>query len=346
MSCGLPQPAAVSLEVQSQTTAPFPSPLQNQTAQQTLADGAKKVLGHLLPNDSAFVRLALHRAAEQDKWNGIFSSKLIELLDSIDDLKSEIRRRMEIVESAAKAEALLVDEMAKVADLTSALADIEHSWNAMKIDLEAAIRHYRDARRLRITSGEALQDAYGRLTECKKLLGESTSRYDEAAEVALSGKVAYEQSKVNLEAASSEYRAASYLLSQKIAAVESASERLRAAEHVQIQAAGLARNADLKASSALVDLEHAKTETNDAKRESKSARDAYILAHKKLQLILRWVIVAGAFSWTAAGWMAWWATRERLMFTIAAAETFMLALLFVYLIVEMSLKARRGQRDS
>ena len=62
-----------------------------------------KVFGELVsPNDPELVEKTLARLAEQDTWNDVFSTKLIELLDNIDLLKCESRERLRSVESAAQ----------------------------------------------------------------------------------------------------------------------------------------------------------------------------------------------------------------------------------------------------
>jgi len=59
-----------------------------------------KFLSELLsPADQELVEKTLARIDQQDTWNDVFSTKLIELLDNIDLLKSEIRERMRIAES-------------------------------------------------------------------------------------------------------------------------------------------------------------------------------------------------------------------------------------------------------
>jgi hypothetical protein len=62
-----------------------------------------KTLGDLLsPNDPELVEKTLARIAKQDTWNDVFSTKLIELLDNIDLLKSEIRAKMRTLESVTQ----------------------------------------------------------------------------------------------------------------------------------------------------------------------------------------------------------------------------------------------------
>jgi len=48
--------------------------------------------------DAEVVKKTLARIDEQDKWNDVFSTKLIELLDNIDGIKGEIRERARRVE--------------------------------------------------------------------------------------------------------------------------------------------------------------------------------------------------------------------------------------------------------
>jgi hypothetical protein len=60
-------------------------------------------IGDLLsPNDPELVEKTLARIAEQDTWNDVFSTKLIEVLDNIDLLKTEHRQKLRAVEAAAQ----------------------------------------------------------------------------------------------------------------------------------------------------------------------------------------------------------------------------------------------------
>lgn len=53
------------------------------------------------PSDPELVAKTLTRIAEQDTWNDVFSTKLIDVLDNIDGLKSELRTKMRSVEQSA-----------------------------------------------------------------------------------------------------------------------------------------------------------------------------------------------------------------------------------------------------
>jgi hypothetical protein len=53
------------------------------------------------PNDPALVEKTLTRLEEQDTWNDVFSTKLIELLDNVDAIKIETRAKLRSLEELA-----------------------------------------------------------------------------------------------------------------------------------------------------------------------------------------------------------------------------------------------------
>lgn len=54
-----------------------------------------KFAGDLLsPNDPELVQKTLTRIDEQDRWNDVFSTKLIELLDKQDGMRSDLRNKL------------------------------------------------------------------------------------------------------------------------------------------------------------------------------------------------------------------------------------------------------------
>ena len=68
----------------------------------------KKAADLFNPSDPELVEKTLARIAEQDTWNDVFSTKLIDLLDNIDGLKAGLRERMRSVElSGAEAKQCL-----------------------------------------------------------------------------------------------------------------------------------------------------------------------------------------------------------------------------------------------
>jgi hypothetical protein len=53
------------------------------------------------PNDPVLVEKTLTRLEEQDTWNDVFSTKLIELLDNVDAIKIETRAKLRSLEELA-----------------------------------------------------------------------------------------------------------------------------------------------------------------------------------------------------------------------------------------------------
>jgi cation transport ATPase len=91
----------------------------------------------LAPKDPVLVEKTLMRIDEQDKWNDVFSTKLIELLDNIDNLKADVRERLRQAHAVLRAEAMLVDEASKLeefqkkyenAQVALAEARLEHNY--------------------------------------------------------------------------------------------------------------------------------------------------------------------------------------------------------------------------
>lgn len=95
--------------------------------------GIMKTVGEIfLPNDPELVEKTLGRLNEQDKWNDVFSTKLIELLDKIDEVKAEIREslrkadaRLQKAESVTQAETILLEHAARFGDASQRL-EIAH----------------------------------------------------------------------------------------------------------------------------------------------------------------------------------------------------------------------------
>lgn len=58
--------------------------------------------------DPQVIELVDKRMAEQDKWNDVFSTKLIELLDKSDTVRADIRKRLNQIAAASRAQEELV----------------------------------------------------------------------------------------------------------------------------------------------------------------------------------------------------------------------------------------------
>ena len=140
--------------------------------------GILKKVGDLLsPSDPELVEKTLARLNEQDTWNDVFSTKLIELLDKIDQIKSEIRKRLrnaderiQRAESVTQAESILREKAAQFGDAS---------------------------RRLE-TAHAAEERAYGAALDAKRILEKSTVALDEARNQALHARSIAEDASVRL----------------------------------------------------------------------------------------------------------------------------------------------------
>lgn len=291
----------------------------------TILDAAKDFLGLFAPKDSEFVKLALNRIDEQDQWNDVFSTKLIELLDNIDAIRGDLRSRMRTIEAAVQAESLLIDEAAKAVDLSKKFSDAERSFKGMREQLGAATTAYHGAQSLRAESQRILDEAKGRFTRSEALLIEAISRHQSASESLTSATEKYQQSTGNLASSASAYDNASASVKSATNTLEGAAERLRLAENTQQQASTLAHSAmqdSEKASSALVE---ARRLAESAAGRLALAEDRHLRAAHLSGLTVRVAVLAVALSWTATGWFVWISSRMRPTFWIAVTLSLMMA---------------------
>ncbi|MGA8728540.1 MAG: hypothetical protein WB608_07295 [Terracidiphilus sp.] len=140
--------------------------------------GILKKVGDLLsPSDPELVEKTLARINEQDTWNDVFSTKLIELLDKVDQIKSEIRQRLrdadkriQRAESVTQAESILREKAAQFGDasrrLETAQAAEERAsaaaLNAMR-SLEKATATFEECRKESAHARSMAEDANARL---------------------------------------------------------------------------------------------------------------------------------------------------------------------------------------
>ena len=129
-----------------------------------------QLFGELVsPNDPELVEKTLARINEQDKWNDVFSKKLIELLDNIDHLKAEIRERMRLAEVNGN----------------TACASLERAEHAHK----AAAEHTLEAERLlevEIRKGAQLAEAT--ISAARASLEQAQRAHNEANEQVLEAR--------------------------------------------------------------------------------------------------------------------------------------------------------------
>jgi hypothetical protein len=118
--------------------------------------GIMKAVGEIFsPNDPELVEKTLGKLNEQDKWNDIFSTKLIELLDKIDEVKAEIREslrkadaRLQEAESATQAEATLMEHATRFGDASQRLEIARNSEKGAEANYLAAKQSTEQAEQL------------------------------------------------------------------------------------------------------------------------------------------------------------------------------------------------------
>lgn len=125
------------------------------------------------PDDPELVKKTLARLSEQDTWNDVFSTKLIELLDKIDKVKSEIRERLsnaderiQRAESVTQAESLLLEKASEFGDASRRLELAEAAQERASLSaanaknqLEEATSALDSARKLAVKAMSLADDA-------------------------------------------------------------------------------------------------------------------------------------------------------------------------------------------
>jgi hypothetical protein len=165
-----------------------------------------KAIGDLLsPNDPELVAKTLLRLEKQDEWNDIFSTILIDLLDSNDNIKSEIRQalrgvqqRLAQAESATQAESALKERTAALGDLidlferaqeaeqraTSQAASAHKQLSAATALAGQARTHAEDAKRLAAEARRLLGESQGAFENARTVLSDATARAGRAETLA------------------------------------------------------------------------------------------------------------------------------------------------------------------
>lgn len=158
-------------------------------------------IGRLLsPNDPELVEKTLARIAEQDTWNDVFSTKLIDLLDNIDLLKSEHREKLRTLQ-AAQEEVSLSLEYAETAHhkasestreakqmLDGAVAKLDLAYyfsQAAKQDLQTAKEDMQTAERRLDAADQCLQKARKLTQESQENYVRASKRFQAAVQYAL-----------------------------------------------------------------------------------------------------------------------------------------------------------------
>jgi hypothetical protein len=264
------------------------------------------------PEDAEVVKKTLARIDEQDRWNDVFSTKLIELLDNIDGLKKEIRERMRRVESIKFAESVLLDEASKTENLNLKLAETEKALEALRREFQAAKLQYTGAGRLRNEARESLAQAEARYGEAKGSADEAERAYRISEHAGKSSVNAYKESERQLLRASHELREAAKSSTEAAASFSSASQLLARSEEAQeraSRAALVAKSLLDRSASQLNDArsaeERAAGDLNFARENTASSQQRLTMASELFQRATRWAVAASVLSWIAAAWMVW-----------------------------------------
>jgi len=290
--------------------APVPAPYAPQVLNggppsRSLLDAANKFLRFLAPKDSAFVKLALERVDEQDKWNDVFSTKLIELLDNIDTVKSELRKRMRAIESAVRAEEYLAEQGTKAAAVTERASAVVSAAERLRPELEAAVNSYREAVRLHVEGRELLKSAEHCYQQCESTLANAIGSYQKTSDLAAADRYALRQSIEKMGDA-----AASYL---------HASEQLKEA-----------------ADSAT----HARRAMQDARADYARASADCAKASRLSTLTVRTAVLLVGLGWAASGMATWLTTRARPSLWATALD---LLLMIVFAVIVWKPRGRTGE---
>ena len=98
-------------------------------------------VGKLLsPNDPEVVEKTLTRLNEQDTWNDVFSTKLIEVLDSIDTFRAETRSSLLAVERSRQEAVEVKSAIAR--SWRWLIAVIALSWALIAWSMWLSVRDY------------------------------------------------------------------------------------------------------------------------------------------------------------------------------------------------------------
>lgn len=132
--------------------------------------------------DPQVIELVDKRLSEQDKWNDVFSTKLIELLDKNDAVRAEIRKRLERIVAASRAQ----EELIRAAEEHRTL-NLEYQKTSEVLVL--AQERFARAERI-LTDAEALKQravaystAEGKLSEARQAQEQAVAILDYAKRI-------------------------------------------------------------------------------------------------------------------------------------------------------------------
>lgn len=116
-----------------------------------LATDVLKIVTH---EDAELAKKPPMRAGEQDPASELEPANLVELLNDIDSIKSEIHERMRRIEAVKQAKSLLMEDAARTETLNRKLAEIGKLMNAVQSGFLAPESHVEDEKQVRRNSVE------------------------------------------------------------------------------------------------------------------------------------------------------------------------------------------------
>lgn len=136
------------------------------------------------PSDPELIEKTLARIEEQDTWNDVFSTKLIEVLDNIDRLKAELRQQMRDVQRSrdqVKQDLHGVD-LLKV-EVRQQMLKVEQLSAQAREDLQAAQDELGSSRKTLASSLSNLASSEQNLDAARNLETAASQAHSAAAEV-------------------------------------------------------------------------------------------------------------------------------------------------------------------
>ena len=201
---------------------------------------ALKIVTH---EDAALAKKPPVRAAEQEAWIEVDSTKLIDLLDDIDGLKYEIHERMRRIEAVKQAKSVLQEDAVKTAALNKRLAELGRAMGGAHVGLRVAEARHEDAEPFRVQAREGLRETESYPSEIRGLTEGAALPWRKPEESVDSSLNPYQTPVSQLPEVSGRYRGNAEAVADASVVFNAATERLERAE----QAWKLADQAALEA---------------------------------------------------------------------------------------------------
>lgn len=196
-----------------------------------------KAIGDILsPNDPELVEKTLSRLEQQDQWNDVFSTVLLEMLDGSDSLKTEIRCSLRNVESRLlRAEAVTQAESVLKEKATAFGVGLEKLEAALAAEERATSRTNSAEEQLQTATTLALQ-ARLQAEKAEKEATKATKLLEDAENAFRSAIAQTERTEGLANRAKGEYEEAARTAALALAEAQRAGCRSKEAEDMAIRA--------------------------------------------------------------------------------------------------------------